>query len=181
MYQLDRHFFMLGSTAEREDLLDQCTAPLACQVNFKRIVVLQAIGREILHQHLRHPDDGGQNIVKVVGNATGQISDGFHFLRLPESFLVSLFICNVLNDDQPQIPQHNHMELTVSLRTALDGDIPFLDLGIAFIGAGLFEFRFPCLPDGFPIHRIRKRDIPPLFHGFQIIKGIPKKLGELFV
>ena len=47
-------------------------------------------GIEPVERHLAESDDGGQQVVEVVRDAAGQLSDSFHLLRLPELLLEPL-------------------------------------------------------------------------------------------
>jgi hypothetical protein len=42
-----------------------------------------AFGRKIILNHLGKSDDGGQDVIEVMGDAPGKRADGFHLLSLP--------------------------------------------------------------------------------------------------
>ena len=81
---------VLGSAAEGQDLLHKLLCPL-CPLQdlieflplFFRVFILH-------HGQLGIPEDDGENIVEVVGDAAGQGADGLHLLGLTELDFQSL-------------------------------------------------------------------------------------------
>jgi hypothetical protein len=47
-----------------------------------QLLMPRIFGRSAIHEHSRVAADHGQQIIEIVGNAAGQPSHGFHFLRL---------------------------------------------------------------------------------------------------
>ena len=56
------------------------------------------VGVEAVERHLAEADDGGQQVVEVVGDAAGQLPDRFHLLRLPELLLEPLQLGDVARE-----------------------------------------------------------------------------------
>ena len=61
-------------------------------------------------QQVAVAEDGGQQVVEVVGDTAGQLADGFHLLRLQELGLDPAALGDVLHDDQdgrvPAVGEH---------------------------------------------------------------------------
>ena len=81
---LNRLFFLLALTTERENLVDQTFGTLAGRENIvQRLAGILAL-TGMNTGDFRVSENGLKDIVEVVGNAAGQRSDGFHFLGLPQ-------------------------------------------------------------------------------------------------
>ena len=71
------------TTAEREELLRQRRRPRSGLDDLLEIVTLRLVGRRVQRESgITH--DRGQQIVEVVRDSSGQLSERFHLLRLSE-------------------------------------------------------------------------------------------------
>ncbi len=70
--------------AERQQFLRQRRGALGGAADLRRLFANGRIRRRVLHDQARVTEDGGQHVVEVVGDAAGQLADGFHLLRLGE-------------------------------------------------------------------------------------------------
>ena len=82
--QLDRLHFVFALSTEGQDLLDQVFGTQAGLEHLLHVVAEVALRRDIFHGHFGKSDHSGKNIVEIVGDASGQGADGFHFLGLAQ-------------------------------------------------------------------------------------------------
>jgi hypothetical protein len=81
--------------AEREQLPGEVGGAMAGAADLAQQLAVGIAGIEAVEGHLAESDDGGQQVVEVVRDAAGQLSDGFHLLRLPELLLEPLQLGDV--------------------------------------------------------------------------------------
>ena len=82
--QIDSAGIPLGLAAERQDLPDQFLGPLRAGQDAFQIIGCSAMGGHFDHAHFGVSDHGGQDVVEVVGDASGEGAQGFQFLCMPE-------------------------------------------------------------------------------------------------
>ena len=95
---VERQPLLLGLAAEGQDLLDEIAAAFAGLEDSPGIFAFEAFGGQILHQHFRQSDDREKNVVEIVGDAAGQIPDGFHLLGLEKARFDGFAFGHVLVD-----------------------------------------------------------------------------------
>ncbi len=76
----------LALTAEGKDLLDQLLSPVSSLHHLSEVGDGGRVGIEIVQCELREAEHGRQDVVEVVGDATGESPHGFHLLGLQELF-----------------------------------------------------------------------------------------------
>ena len=133
---IQRTQFDLLLAAEGQEAAGQVHRPLAggedaLDVFFERIISFQ------LHLQQRSvADDGRQDIVEIMGHASGQDADGFHFLRLAQLFFQFLALGNVAHHgqqkDRPATRLIRVRLTSASKAGAVDAAMPpFEKLGVA--------------------------------------------------
>ncbi len=70
------------SAAERQQLSRERRRALGGAADFGEILMVTALGPNVVQQHVAVALDGGEQVVEVVRNATGQLTDRFDLLRL---------------------------------------------------------------------------------------------------
>ena len=87
---------MSSLPAEGEDLPHEVSRP-HCRFKYilKASLYLRAVG-DIIHRHLGEANDGGEHVVKIVGNAPREGAEGFHFLSLAELGLQKALVCDIM-------------------------------------------------------------------------------------
>ena len=80
--QLERHALRLGLAAEGENLADEVGRPRGAAGNVIQIADGGGILGDFQFGEVEVADHGGQNIVEIMGDAAGELADGFHLLRL---------------------------------------------------------------------------------------------------
>src|SRR5438105_11464644 len=81
--------------AIREQLSRQRCRPLGGLANLLNVRSLRIARWQIAEQELRVAENGGEQVVEVVGNAAGELADGFHLLGLPELLLEVALLADV--------------------------------------------------------------------------------------
>ena len=100
--------------AEGQELAGEVGGALAGAANLGDELAV-GIGRvEAVERHLAEPDDGGEQVVEVVGHAAGELPHRFHLLRLPELLLEPL----QLGDVAREADQADHLILRVAIDAA---------------------------------------------------------------
>ncbi len=79
--QLHHLFFLFLRPAERQDVFHKFACPGARFQNFRQALPGGVLRRNIGHRQLRVAIDGQENVVEVVGDAAGERSQRFQFLR----------------------------------------------------------------------------------------------------
>ena len=73
---------MICLAAEGQQLAGQPGRAHPGVLNLGDVGLARIVGIVVHQQQLAEAQDHGQQIVEVVGHAAGELSDGFHFLRL---------------------------------------------------------------------------------------------------
>jgi len=83
-----QHLLFLDASRKSQYLFHQGFGPFGRLENFLQIIEYGLIGETVLlhfqADNFRIPHDGGENVVKIVGNAAGQGTDGLHFLGMAQ-------------------------------------------------------------------------------------------------
>ena len=79
---------LLGSSAECQNLLDQFLGTMSGFENLVQVLMRQTVFGDFIHCQFSVPDDGKQDIVKVVGNTASQGADGLDFENLLQLTLI---------------------------------------------------------------------------------------------
>ena len=83
------------SPAVREQLPRERRRALGCLADLLDILALRVAGGQVAQQQLCVAENGGQQVVEVVGDAARQLAHGFHLLRLAELLLEVALIADV--------------------------------------------------------------------------------------
>ena len=81
---LDRLDLFIGLPCEGQNLLDQIFGPIAGSQYLPQVIFQQRAFVDIIERQLRESDNGGKDIVEIVGDAAGKRSDGFHLVGLTQ-------------------------------------------------------------------------------------------------
>src|SRR3990172_5004486 len=85
-------------------------------------------------------DNGGQDVIEVMGDAAGKGADGFHLLHLEHLFFKFSMLRDVIThpekalDVSPLVPDCRHKELNSNVRTVLADTGVFLRPASALAG-----------------------------------------------
>ena len=81
--------------AEGQELAREVGGALAGAANLGDELAVGIVRVEAVERHLAETDDGGEQVVEVVGHAAGELAHRFHLLRLPELLLEALEVGDV--------------------------------------------------------------------------------------
>ena len=84
LVEIDFHRLHYVLSTEDEQLPGQRPRDAGGTLDFSDVLARRAVGRQIVADQCRVPDDGGQQSVEVVGDSACESPNGFHFLGLPE-------------------------------------------------------------------------------------------------
>src|SRR2546422_92046 len=85
--------------AERQELARQVRRPDRRLLDLLRLRVLRVVGTERPAQEIHGAEDGGEQVIEVVGDAAGQAAHGLHFLGLAQPLLERALVRHVLDDE----------------------------------------------------------------------------------
>ena len=86
--------------AEREQLLCEGGCAIRGLANLVDVVALGVVRAEVLKQQIAVARDHGQEVVEVVGDASGQATDRFHLLRLAQLSLEPPRLGDIVHERQ---------------------------------------------------------------------------------
>ena len=89
--------------AEGRELSGEPGGALARLLDLEHVGALRIVGVHVAQQHLAEPEDGRQQVVEVVRDAAGQLTDDLQFLGLPELFFELPLLRDVAADRQDQL------------------------------------------------------------------------------
>ena len=89
---------LLGS-GEREQLPRQAHGALGGRPDLAKVMPARVLLLEVGQQEVRVAANDGEQVVEVVGDATGKPPNGFHPLRLAKAVLQQLSLGDVVEDD----------------------------------------------------------------------------------
>ena len=84
--------------AEGQKLARQRGGPIGRLEHLQHVVAIGVTRRKAIEKHLAVTRNHRQQVVEVVSDATGQATDGLHFLHLPELFFQPLALRVIRND-----------------------------------------------------------------------------------
>ena len=92
------------SAAEGEQLPCQCRGPLGGRLDLLKVLADRFVRSDLIGQQFGVTQNGGEHVVEVVRDTTGQLADRLHFLRLAKLFLEPLLLGDVLDNHFEHAP-----------------------------------------------------------------------------
>ena len=161
-------------SAEGKDALGQPGGSFRGLEHVFGVGALFVVALHLFEQQVPVPEDRGQDIVEVMGNAPGQQADGFHLLRLQE-LLLELLLLGHIPDHAPEAPD---LPLPVAQGRAGDDHpelVAFLALHLHFIVLGVVRLAHD-LDELFPVMPVDVKVPPDVDREKLFLRGIPEQL-----
>ena len=182
--QIDDFQAQHGAAGEPEKLARQLGGPLSCFFGGLDHLAVRAISRQAARQKADVSQDGGEEVVEIVRDPAGQLTDCFHLLRLAELVFQPLAFRDVAGDaDQAERPSVRAEERRLE---RLHQDGPAVGIGDPFLTSFRLALR-QHLPIAFLVagrrlagkkFESRSNRSAPFRHGPRILeRGVAAQVG----
>jgi len=89
------------AATERQQLSGELRGPKPRVPDFLGVLASRVAGRRVVQQQLGRAQDGGEQVVEVVGDASRELPHGFHLLRLAQLLLELALRAHVAGEHEP--------------------------------------------------------------------------------